>query len=47
MANKKKIENRIKIYSREYTGYLDEIPESTKEKIKHENPDIYKIFFEK
>lgn len=30
MAKKKKIENRIKVYSREYTGYLDEMPKEIK-----------------
>ena len=31
MAKKKEIaENRVKVYSREYTGYLDEMPKEIK-----------------
>lgn len=38
---------RVKIYSPYFSGFLDEMPEDAKLKMKEENPELYKQIFEK
>lgn len=48
MAKKKVMEINIsstKIYSPFFKGYLDEMPQEAKDKMKAEKPDVYKSIF--
>ena len=44
MAKKK--EQKVYVVCPEYKGYLDEMPQEIKDKIKAEKPEVYKCIFE-
>jgi len=37
---------RVKIYSPYFVGYIDEMPEEAKERMRSEKPEVYKGIFE-